>query len=93
MSRKQLTRTVLDGRKVTMSFPSQESLTGYLCGMDDFHWLLVTPEVKKHLVHKGAPQTVSLHDEPTYEQERQRESLEAVVEPFRTHLTRLQQKQ
>lgn len=84
MSTKQLARTVFDGRKVTFSFPpSQVCIEGYLCGMDDFHWMVITPGGKKHLIHKGGASVISLSDESTYANEPRLVELESVVAPFR----------
>lgn len=85
VSRKQLQRTVLDGRKVTMHIPSG-AVHGYVCGMDAYHWMVVTPEGEKNLVHKSAAALVTLHDERTYEDEPQFSLLEQVVAPFRGYL-------
>lgn len=83
MSSKQLARTVLDGKKVTFRFTSGEMVEGYLCGMDDFHWMVVTSEGRKHLVHKGSASIIDLADDPSYADEENHSSLEQVVGPFR----------
>lgn len=83
MSSKQLARTVLDGKKVAFRFASGETVEGYLCGMDDFHWMVVTPEGSKHLVHKGSASIITLADIASYASEPKRSDLEQVVGPFR----------
>lgn len=83
-SNKQLARTVVDGRLVTFHLPGGlEPITGYVCGMDDFHWMVVTGTLEKHLIHKGAAPLITLSDESTFASEHDRESLEGVVGPFR----------
>lgn len=87
VSRKQLQKTVVDGRKVTMH-TSIGPIHGYVCGVDSYHWMVVTPEGEKHLVHKAAASLVTLHDERTYEDEPQHSILEQVVAPFRGFVVR-----
>lgn len=86
MSSKQLARTVLHGRAVTFRFASGEPITGYLCGMDDFHYMIVTPQGQKHLIHKGSASIITLADTPSYESEPLLPDLEKIVGPFRTHV-------
>lgn len=86
MSSKQLARTVLHGRAVTFRFATGDPITGYLCGMDDFHYMIVTPEGQKHLIHKGSASIITLADTPSYESEPCHTALEKVVGPFRTYV-------
>lgn len=90
MSRKQLLRSVREGRLVTFDFltESMAPITGYLCGMDAFHWMVVTPDNDKVLIHKGQAAVVRLHDDSTFDQEVERDLLAAVVEPFRAYVQR-----
>lgn len=89
MSNKQLARTVLHGRMITFRFPTGESITGYLCGMDDYHWMVVTPESGlKHLIHKGGASVVTLADTSSYESEPLRDEMEEVIGPFREYVNR-----
>jgi hypothetical protein len=83
MSSKQLARTVLHGRAVTFRFPSGDAVTGYLCGMDDFHWMVVTSDGLKHLIHKGSASVITMADTPSYNSEPLCDEMEAVVGPFR----------
>lgn len=85
MSVKQIARTVVDGRKVTFHIFDGEPITGYVAGMDDYNWLVVTPAGDKHLVHKGSCPRTDLHDEPTYRAEPNHEEIERVVGPFRRY--------
>jgi hypothetical protein len=91
MSAKQLARTVVDGRLLTFCFlgPMGDGgpiLCGYLAGADDFHWLIVTAEGRKVLVHKGSAATIWFGDESTFVDEPEHEVLEAIVRPFREFL-------
>lgn len=85
MSTKQLARTAIDGRLVTFRFPfGGETVQGYLCGMDDFHWMVITAQGEKHLIHKGSASVIHLSDVSTYSDEPLFEQLETIVAPFRT---------
>lgn len=86
MSSKQLARTVLDGKKVTFRVANEEPVTGYLCGMDDFHWMVLTADGEQHLIHKTAPM-ISLSSVATYADEPGREQMEKIIGPFRRSLT------
>lgn len=56
MSTKQMAYAARDGKRLTLN-TSVGSVTGYLVGMDDYHWLIAevteTSEVCVSLVHKG----------------------------------------
>lgn len=84
LSKKQLTASAVKGRMVTfhISF-TEETISGYLCGMDDFHWMVITPSGSKHLIHKANVSVVDLLESPTYANEENHEELESVVAPFR----------
>jgi len=86
MSTKQLARTVIDGRLLHFRFASgvPSNLKGYLCGMDDFHWMIVTSKGQQHLVHKGSASIITIADEPSYADEPEREALEKLVAPYRS---------
>ena len=86
MSNKQLARTVIDGRLVTFRLQNNDEIKGYLCGLDDFHWMVITPRGKKHLVHKGSASVIDLADDSTYPNEESRPELEEVVGPFRRYV-------
>jgi hypothetical protein len=83
MSSKQLARTVIDGRQLTFTPLVGNPITGYLCGMDDFHWMVVTATGTKHLVHKASAPVIDFSDLATYQDEPLRDSLDGVVGPFR----------
>lgn len=82
MSSKQLAWTVVDGRLLTFHLLNGDSINGYLCGMDDFHWMIVTVGGKKHLIHKAAAALIDIASEPTYGEHRS-SALEEVISPFR----------
>jgi hypothetical protein len=86
MSSRQLARTVVDGKLLTFRFSSGEDLVGYLAGMDDFHWLVLTSEGCMVLVHKGSASRISVAAESTYDDEERLSLLEQVVRPFREYL-------
>ena len=87
MSSKQMARTVLDGRMVTFTWPQSGAMvTGYLCGMDDFHWMVIEPSTTKHLVHKGQSPLISFAAKKSYDGELNKAALEQVIGPFREAL-------
>lgn len=88
MSSKQLARTVLDGRRLTFRLNSGAEIEGYLSGMDDFHWMVVTPDGQKYLLHKGSTALIALGDESTYKTEPLHFEMEKIVRPFREFVSR-----
>lgn len=91
LSTKQLQRTVLDGRQVTFHFAAGipvHGITGYICGMDDFHWMVVTSRGQQHLIHKGSAVFVTLAETPSWNAEPIREQLDEVVGPYRQWVAR-----
>lgn len=82
MSTKQLARTVIDGRLLTFTPLVGEQITGYLCGMDDFHWMVITPSGSTHLVHKASAPVIDF-GLCRYPEEPNLRLLEKVVGPFR----------
>ncbi len=90
MSSKQLARTVIDGRKITLvpHGDSEATISGYLCGLDDYHLFLVMSDGEKLLVSKGGIFTIRFAREATYNDEENREELEAIVGPFRAFVLR-----
>jgi hypothetical protein len=87
MTRRQLARTVADGRLLTFTLTDGgEPVVGYLGGMDDFHWMVLTPDAEMFFVHKGSAPRVKIAVEATYESEEKRDILERIIGPFREHL-------
>lgn len=75
MSSKQIAYSAVHGRKVTFRFltPDHE-VTGYVCGQDDYHWLVATltyegigadPSINTVLVHKSSADIITLSPEST----------------------------
>jgi hypothetical protein len=72
VSRKQLLHSVVRGSLVVCAFgpEPEQCLTGYLGGMDDYHWLIVNRRsADAVLVHKARPWYVSI----------------SIIKPFRTY--------
>jgi len=90
MSSKQLARTVVDGRKIVLLIPGLPpgEFEGYLCGMDDFHLLIVTSDGKKLLAYKGSVAVIRLADDAEYDKEPNWDELEKIVGPFRSAIQR-----
>ena len=88
MSSKQLARTVLDGRRLTFRLTSGAEVEGYLSGMDDFHWMVVTSQGQKFLLHKGSTALIALGDESSYKDEPLYYEMEKVIRPFREFVSR-----
>lgn len=86
MSTKQLRQSVRHGRKITVT-SAGTTITGYLCGMDDFHLMVIEPDGRKHLVHKVGT-IISLADESTYDSEPNKDALDRVIGPFLAVLTK-----
>ncbi len=84
MSSKQLARSVIEGRQVTFDTETG-TFRGYLCGMDDFHWMIVTSNGFQLLIHKSAP-VVTMGKDCTYDSEEHKDVLEDVVAPFRRYV-------
>jgi hypothetical protein len=61
MSSRQMARAATDGRRISFQWVASNGnyvapLDGYLVGMDDFHWLvLTTPNQQIALIHKTSP--------------------------------------
>ncbi len=90
VSTKQIAKAVLDGRRVTIHNAVTNPLSGYVCGMDEHHLMLVDPSsLEILLVHKisGAP-VLSISPTATYHLEPQREALDSIVVPFRSFIER-----
>lgn len=67
MSDRQIARAATSGRSLTFGFIGAESLTGYVVGMDDFHWLVAhhteTSKPTISLVHKGSAALITISPE------------------------------
>lgn len=83
---KQIAQSVKDGRAVHVTLLDGRTVLGWVYGMDDFHWGLVTLDGSKVLVHKSAPFvefTVHLLAQQTSAVQA---LIEPVVTPFRAHV-------
>lgn len=83
MSSKQLAHTVMDGKQVDFHLTGGMVVSGYLAGMDDYHWMVIDPQGKVSLVHKGSAILVQPWTRETYSTEVAKTDLEAVIQPFR----------
>lgn len=82
MSTKELCRSVVDGRVLTLYFGDGSTLVGYLCGIDDFTYRIVDANGNIEIIHKtGAPRVRV--GEARYDEEQNKDTLERVVRPFR----------
>ena len=88
LSTKQMARTVVDGRAVTFTLVNSVEVSGFLCGMDDYHWMVVTPAGQRHLVHKAAAILITFADSCSYRSEQRHSALEEIVAPFRRFVER-----
>lgn len=83
-SDREIAFAVRTGQQVTFHPAVGDPVTGYVCGMDDFHWKVIVPSNHNsiELIHKTAPR-VQVHPEPTYDQDKT-EAIEKIVAPFRS---------
>ena len=86
MSSKQLARTVHDGKMLTFHLTTGDDIKGYLCGMDDYHWMIVTTDGEIHLIHKGGAIVIDISAQATYHEKHKTAELEQVIAPFRDHV-------
>ena len=65
-----------------------EPISGYLAGMDDYHWLVVTSDLKLHLVHKGISRVDlgALDKKGELEEEVNKDEIQRIIRPFLQHL-------
>lgn len=87
MSTKQMARTVMDGKMVTVQDGKTEPITGYLAGMDDFNWFIVEPSGAQHIIHKAGLR-ITIYREPSYTGETNKAHLEVLIAPFRRYVER-----
>jgi hypothetical protein len=86
LSIKQLAHSVKDGRQVRFHLTTGDEIIGYVCGMDDYHWMVVTSSGTKHLLHKAGVVLLDLLPDPTLDQEPEQEALERVIGHFRAYI-------
>lgn len=86
MSSKQLARTVVHGQKIRFTTATGDHVEGFLGGMDDYHWMVVTDDASVVLVHKSAPLIeINTHGQ-SYDMHPNHTDIEKIVRPFRTSL-------
>jgi hypothetical protein len=80
--------TVKDGRMVTFLFENLPSVSGYLAGMDGYHWLVITPDLSIYLIHKASAcvNLGKLDQESSLKAEDHQDEIERLVLPFRQYL-------
>jgi hypothetical protein len=73
MSSKQIAYAATAGRQVTFLFlAAAHAITGYVVGMDDYHWLVARVQDEKILpclIHKGSADVIELAPEATFDSE------------------------
>jgi hypothetical protein len=88
VSTKQMAYTVRDGCKVTFLFEHLPSVSGYLVGMDGYHWKVITPDLDIYLIHKASAcvNLGKLNQESSLKTEENKDEIERLVVPFRQFL-------
>ncbi len=81
LSDKQVAYSVRDGCPVTAYLDGHGPVTGYIYGADDYHWVLVTSDLDRFLIHKSTHLMFGRED--TYAGERRHDELEQLVGPYR----------
>lgn len=74
MSSKQIAYCAVHGRPVIFRFIGRDlDITGYIVGMDDFHFLVAIPQeddsISVQLIHKAAADVIELTNRPTLQDE------------------------
>lgn len=88
MSDRQIERSVLDGKKITATLASGHEVVGYVCGKDDYHWMLVALNAESTmLVHKSAP-LIHINGRSTLDEEPAVEDLKKIIDPYRKAVQR-----
>lgn len=86
MTEKQLGNSVVHGRQITFAITGNDSITGYLGGLDNDSFLVLVAEkggVRPHLICRRSSPFQELHPASTLSEELHLTSLEAVLTPFR----------
>lgn len=84
---KQIAFAVKEGKQVCVTQPAGDVITGWVMGMDAYHWGVVDSIGRVHLVHKSNTLTITptlLDQAPEYA----RTMVEPVVAPFRDTVMR-----
>jgi hypothetical protein len=86
MSVKQLAQTVRYGRKITFLVFDGDPITGYLGGMDEEYFYVLSPiheGFERWVINRAGNPAFMLHAEATYDGEPQREAMEEIIGRFR----------
>lgn len=86
MSSKQLAMTVVKAQQITITTSTGDVVSGYLGGMDDFHWMVVDLNADVVLVHKSAPKIEINSGCESYSELPNHTLIEKIVRPFRDSL-------
>ena len=79
-------QSVKDRKAVRITLVTGEVLTGWIYGVDDYHWGLVEADGSTHMVHKTAP-CLSVVDASIGDlREEYRSEVEALADPFRRYV-------
>lgn len=88
MSEKQIARAVVKGQRLTFISAVGE-LSGYVIGMDDFHWLILcSSDTNPYLVHKSAAFVRFGPESLSTEKSWVKEAVEEMGESFRAYCAR-----
>lgn len=88
MSTKTLLKAAANALPVRFKFTQDWAVTGYLCGLDNFHIKVVESSGEVHLIHKTHAMVTVLEDGtpwPELEDEDDRARIEAIAAPFRQY--------
>lgn len=86
MSTKTLLSAAANALPVRFTFSQDWIVTGFLCGIDNFHVKVVEPSGEVHLIHKTHAMVTVLEGETPWtelEDETDRARIEAIAAPFR----------
>lgn len=83
---KQIARAVRDGKAVEVTLVDGSKRLGWVFGGDNYHWGLVSPCGEISIVHKSAPCVTILPNLLSSEPEEVRESVGALVNPYREYV-------
>lgn len=92
MTDRQIAASVFFGRKITLWPLDQDSVHGYVAGMDRFNIFMLVPRddgtIEQYIVHKGSTPLIELHMEKTVDTEPQplRRELKKIIFPFRRRI-------
>lgn len=87
-SDRQIARAVKERLRVTFQIANYPAVSGWVCGVDDYHWVVATEQGTTLLIHKSCPlvtiTTTSLDDANL--KRGALESITQATEPFRNRV-------